>query len=362
MTNIETRIKDLKDSFSKIVDFNTENKHMFDELTEKIKKLQVTYSDYIQHHNDPMYILGLDCFRYQSRIIEVEYDDMKRLFLSITNRIYCEYYKLHQILIKYMKENIPDKKILDLISNNDNYPEYLDLEPYKEYDMDIIYQLNDVILLFFSNLNNVLVKKNEELRQHRCKNDEGIYLDNFVETFEFDNLMLEKKLSLFVSYMEIFQRNHIKYFNRFTNKMTLFSSQINHDIRIESSMKSKERRKSILKDMKKDNIELSLMTDIADSMKSPQSAISSGNNSDVDITANSSLQDEVNDPYKDVSKTLYDIIDDIPLVPDNIENKKLVVKEDVGKSVISVKSMLTAILATTFFLCCSASVYYIKSN
>ena len=111
-----------------------------------------------------MYILGLDCFRYQSRIIEVEYEDMKRLYLSITNRIYCEYYKLHQILIKYMKNNISDKKILDLIQNNDNYPKYMDLEPYKEYEMDLIYQLNDVVLLFFSNLNNVLIKKYEELR------------------------------------------------------------------------------------------------------------------------------------------------------------------------------------------------------
>jgi len=271
MPNIEGRITDLKEGFLKIVDFNTENKHMFDELTNKIKKLQATYASYIQNHSDPMYILGLDCFRYQSRIIEVEYEDMKRLYLSITNRIYCEYYKLHQILIKYMKNNISDKKILDLIQNNDNYPKYMDLEPYKEYEMDLIYQLNDVVLLFFSNLNNVLLKKYEELRLHRSKNAEGIYLDNFVETFEFDNIMLEKRICLFISYMEIFQRNHIKYFKRFTNKMTLFSTQINHDIRIEATPKSKERRKSIMNDMKKDNVGLSLMNDIADSIASPQS-------------------------------------------------------------------------------------------
>lgn len=282
MPNIEGRITDLKEGFLKIVDFNTENKHMFDELTNKIKKLQATYASYIQNHSDPMYILGLDCFRYQSRIIEVEYEDMKRLYLSITNRIYCEYYKLHQILIKYMKNNISDKKILDLIQNNDNYPKYMDLEPYKEYKMDLIYQLNDVVLLFFSNLNNVLIKKYEELRLHRSKNAEGIYLDNFVETFEFDNIMLEKRICLFISYMEIFQRNHIKYFKRFTNKMTLFSTQINHDIRIEATPKSKERRKSIMNDMKKDNVGLSLMNDIADSIASPQSN-SSDNSMEGDV-------------------------------------------------------------------------------
>ena len=67
--------------------------------------------------------------------------------------------------------------------------------------------------------------------------------------------------------MEIFQRNHIKYLKRFTNKMTLFSTQINHDIRIEATPKSKK-KKSIMNDMKKDNVGLSLMNDIADSIAS----------------------------------------------------------------------------------------------
>ena len=42
-------------------------------------------------------------------------------------------YKLHQIIIKYIRDGIDDKKILDLVNNNNTFPRYMDLEPYKQY-------------------------------------------------------------------------------------------------------------------------------------------------------------------------------------------------------------------------------------
>ena len=58
---------------------------------------------------------------------------MKRLFLVINNRMYCEYYKLYKIIAEYVKDNIHDKKTQDLIKITNIFPVYKDLEPYKQY-------------------------------------------------------------------------------------------------------------------------------------------------------------------------------------------------------------------------------------
>ena len=45
--------------------------------------------------------------------------------------MYCEYFKLHKIIIEYICKNITDKKIIEIVKSND-YPIYKDLEPFKE--------------------------------------------------------------------------------------------------------------------------------------------------------------------------------------------------------------------------------------
>jgi hypothetical protein len=272
MSSIDERVSLLKTEFNEIVELNDENNQLFESLRVKIVKLQSWYNNYVNEHKDHLFIFGLDCFNYQAKIIDVEYDDMRRLYFSITNRIYCEYFKLHQIVIKYVKDNVSDKKVLDMVKNNNSFPMYKDLEPYKQYGIGTITQLHDIILLLFSSIKNVLEKKQEELRMHKSKNDIGLNIDNFIQTLHFNNIVLEQKLLLFISYMEFFHKLHVKYLKRFTSKMNLFTSQITHDIRLDSSTKTKERRKSMMEDFKKDNIDVGLMSELTESISNPSSS------------------------------------------------------------------------------------------
>ena len=278
-TQIENRINLLKSEHNELIDLKEENKQLFDKLKAKIVQLQSWYNKYVAEHKDHLFIFGLDSFHYQGKIIDVEYEDMMRLYCSISNRMYCEYYKLYQIMIKYVMENVKDKKVIDIITSNNSFPMYKDLEPYKQYGSETISQLHDIVLLLFSGLKNVLDKKQEELRMHKAKNDIGLNIDNFIQTFQFDNTVLEQKLSLFISYMEFFHKMHIKYLKRFTSKMNLFSSQIDHDIKIDSTSRSKERRKSMIDEFKHDNIGATLMHQLTDSI--------SGVGSDSDLATNS---------------------------------------------------------------------------
>ena len=239
---IGNRIALLKTEYSEILFLKQENSQLFDKSKDKIRKLQEWYNNYIDENNNHLFIFGLDAFHYQGKIIDVEYDDMKRLYHSITNRIYCEYYKLYQIIVKYIEEVVQDKKVIDVVNSNSNFPKYHDLEPYKQYGTETITQLHDVIMLLFASVKNVIDKKHEELNIHRAKNKIGINIDNFIQAFHFEIMIMEQKLMLFISYMEFFHKMNIKYLKRFTGKMNRFSSQIEHDIRIDSTTKTKERR------------------------------------------------------------------------------------------------------------------------
>lgn len=278
--NINERISGLKTEFSEILFLKRENSQLFEKSSDKIKKLKEWYNNYVKENHDHLFIFGLDAFHYQGKIIDTEYDDMKRLYQSITNRMYCEYYKLYQIIVEYTEKVVKDKKVSDVVASNNNFPKYMDLEPYRQYGTETISQLHDVIVLLFSSVKGVIDKKHEELDMHRAKNKIGINIDNFIQTFHFEVMIMEQKLCLFLSYMEFFHKMTMKYLKRFTSKMNLFSSQIDHDIRMEPNSKTKERRKSMMQEFQQDNIGAELMNELADSVTSTTPSDSGSSSSD----------------------------------------------------------------------------------
>lgn len=265
---MDKRINDLKQDFTKVVDLKNENVKMFDTLDVKIKNLKMIYAEFIKNNKQQLFIFGLDSFHFQGKLIDIEYDDMKRLYYAITNRIYCEYFKLYKIVVDYILENIDDdKKMLDLVKVNNNFPVYKDLEPFKQYEFEIIQSIHETIVGLLNAIHNYLMHKEHDLKLHQEKNATGLNIDNFIQTFNFNNVVLREKLSLFLNYIEFFHKLHTKYFKRFTTKMQLFVSQINHDIKFEDSAElNKTKRKSMLDNFANDNIDQNILKDLKSSI------------------------------------------------------------------------------------------------
>jgi len=238
--SIEKRLNDLKISFTKIADTKNEDLITFSILELRMNKLKEIYSEFVNNNKNNLFVFGLDSFRFQAKLIDIEYSDMKRLFLAITNRMYCEYFKLFKIIIEYIKENCDDKKLQDFIKVNDNYPIYKDLEPFKQYDFEIIQNLHELLISLLSSLNNILINKEYDLKLYQSKNNIGLNIDNFVNTFNFNNIMMREKIILFITYLEFFHKLHNKYFKRFTTKLQLMYSQITHDIKFDDNEQSKK--------------------------------------------------------------------------------------------------------------------------
>jgi hypothetical protein len=272
--DIDKRINNLKIDFTKVIDLKNENVKMFETLDGKIGQLKTIYSEFIKSNKQNLFIFGLDSFHFQGKLLDIEYDDMKRLYSAITNRIYCEYFKLYKIVVEYLIENITDdKKILDLINvNKSSYPVYKDLEPFKQYDFEIIQSVHETIITLLTSIHNYYLNKQHDLKHHQLKNSTGLNIDNFVHTFNYNNVVLREKLTLFVTYLEFFHKLHTKYFTRFTTKMQLFTSQIIHDIKFEDSVEMhKMKRKSMMETLISEDVDKEILSDLKKSVSEPSS-------------------------------------------------------------------------------------------
>lgn len=260
---IEKRLNELKVSFTKIADAKNEDLRTFEILEIKMHKLKEMYSEFVNNNKSNLFVFGLDSFRFQGKLIDIEYNDMKRLFLAITNRMYCEYFKLFKIIVDYIKYDCDDKKLLDFINVNDTYPIYKDLEPFKQYDFEIIQNLHELLINLLTSLNNILINKEHDLKLYQTKNNIGLSIDNFVNTFNFNNIMLKEKIVLFITYLEFFHKLHNKYFKRFTTKLQLMYSQITHDIKFEDNDESKKiKNKTMLNDLQDEEVGKNILKEL----------------------------------------------------------------------------------------------------
>jgi hypothetical protein len=264
---MENRISKLKTDFNNITVIRNNVKNVFDILQLRINKLKMFYSEFIKNNKNKLFVFGLDSFHFQSKLIDVEYDDMKRLFLAINNRMYCEYFKLYKITTEYVYENINDKKIAEIIKVN-NFPVYKDLEPFKEYSFEITTEIHENILVIVNSIISNLNTRENELNIHRGKQALGLNIDNFITTYNFELTVIKEKISMFLTYIEFFHKLHTKHLKRFSNKIQLMYTHISTDIRFDDTIEiNKDKKKEIAEDFTgeeiKLNIEESIQTNVA---------------------------------------------------------------------------------------------------
>jgi hypothetical protein len=275
---MDDRLTQLKTDFIKFTDLKQDNVHTLTILDGRIKKIKQIYSEFIQTNREHLFIFTLDSFYFQSKLIDIEYEDILRVFHSITNRMYCDYYKLFKIIIDYVFQNIPDKKLIELIHVNDHFPVYKDLEPFKQYDFQHIQHLHEILLVILTYLYGHITNKEHDLKIYQTKNKIGLNIDSFVNTFNFNNTVMKEKINLFVTYIEFFHKLHTKYFRRFTTKTQLLLSQINNDIKLDNPMEAHDKKKEIMNEFAENNIDKDILRELRHSISDDSSSASASSN------------------------------------------------------------------------------------
>ena len=251
---MEQQINELKTTFHKIVGLKNDNDKKMAMLDSKTKHLKNIYNDFIKYNNEILCVFSLDSLHFQAKVIDIEYDDMKRLFSCILNRMYCEFFKLYKIITEYIKTSITDKKIKELLNIHNQYPVYKDLEPYKVYEFETIESIHAVVLELLVSLVNLYLTKEDELKKYQNKNKVGFNIDNFVNTIMFNNIMLREKIHLFINYLTFFHKLQIKYLTRYTHKLELVISQLDSDIDFEEKKDSIEEPEMVVEEYKNKNV------------------------------------------------------------------------------------------------------------
>jgi hypothetical protein len=336
---MEDRLAVLKNTFGEIVDAKENNAHILKQLDTRIQHIKKIYSDFIHANREQLFVFTLDSFHFQGKLVDLEFEDMNRMFLSIVNRMYCDYYKLFKIIIEYVKENVPDKKLTELIRVHDNYPVYKDLEPFKQYEFQQIQSIHEILLVILTYLQTFIANKEHDLKVYQTKNQIGLHIDSFVNTFSFNTFVMNQKAILFVTYIEFFHKSHQKYLKRFTMKLNLMLSQLNNDIKIDSPTEAKTVKKDMLADLKGQNVDHALLKELrvsisADDMSNSGSSDNNNNRSPspeesqalvLNLPIVETLSELTDDP--DVKKTVLlmnetgpeQILESSPVSSDNIE-------------------------------------------
>jgi hypothetical protein len=276
---METRIVKLKGDFNNIINIRNNVKNTFDILQIRIDRLRQIYSEFIQNNKTEIFVFGLDSFNFQSKLIDIEYDDMKRLFLAINNRMYCEYFKLHKIIVDYISNNVNDKNYTDIVKNN-NFPIYKDLEPFKEYKFEIITDIHENILNLLGILISFLNNKENELSIHKTKQNIGLNIDNFITSFNFNINVMREKITMFITYIEFFHKMHSKYLKRLSNKIQLMYTHISNDIQFDDNVEiTRTKKHELIEEFNTKNIDKTLLKELKTSIGSESNSDVSSENS-----------------------------------------------------------------------------------
>jgi len=302
---MEFRISNLKTEFNNISLVRSKIMNVFESLKNKSDKLKNLYSDFIKQGNTQLFVFGLDSFHFQSKLIDIEYDDMKRMFLAINNRMYCEYFKLHKIIVEYISKSVTEKKVSDLVKIN-NFPIYKDLEPFKEYKFETILDIHENILNLLGILMSILNNKENELLIHKTKQNIGLNIDNFITSFNFNISVMREKIMMFITYIEFFHKMHSKYLKRFSNKIQLMYTHISNDIKFDDSVEiSKNKKKELINEFATNNMDKTLLKELKTSIGSETNSETSSDpewSKDKPNTPNSMLNDS-NLPSLSMSST-----------------------------------------------------------
>ena len=91
----------MKTVFESIITRHTEIKESFKLINDKRNKLETLYKQLINDNNT--IIDTLDIFNFQIRLISSDINYLNQKYAMISNRIYCQYFKIYLQIILFKK-------------------------------------------------------------------------------------------------------------------------------------------------------------------------------------------------------------------------------------------------------------------
>ena len=215
----------LKNSFKNIISIIREIGNMKNSVASKLGELKRLHGEMIRDNNKQIFLFCLDSFYYQYKIFSMEFEHIKKLRALLNNRMYCDYYKLHNMIVKFCKERLHD----DSLSIR-TFPVYKDLEPFQEYCIEDISALHESILNLLNTLYLETVNKENSILHYNDNHKVGFSISNFLNTLTHENRILQDQITLYVNYISFFHISQQKQLKRCHHRISDFYKEVDENI------------------------------------------------------------------------------------------------------------------------------------
>jgi len=223
-------IEKLKTDFENIITLKKEITKVKIVVSEKLSQLKIQYNELVKANGKKIFLFCLDSFYFQYKTFAMELEHIDRFRSLMNNRMYCDYYKLYNIIISFVKDNRKDLDIDELELKS--YPVYKDLEPFQEYKIDDIKDIHSNILLLINKLYLQLNCKVDSVDNYSENHRVGFSISNFLNTLEYENRLLKEQISLYINYVSFFHISEKRQLNRLFMRMQEFYREIDENINI----------------------------------------------------------------------------------------------------------------------------------
>jgi hypothetical protein len=223
---MDKEIRDLISEFAKIKNVVSEIGEIIITIKQKLVRLKEIHTDFIKDkdNNNKIFLICLESFHFQYKVMTVEMDNMQRNFMLLTNRTYCDYYNLYGILRNVFEEyklEVPTMKL---------HPIYKDLEPFHEYKLEEIVLVHDNATQLIETLITKFHDKEKLVNKYVFKSQSGFRIANLINTHEYETNVLKDKIVLYTNYCKFFLDSQLKYFGRLCVKIAALRDEINDEI------------------------------------------------------------------------------------------------------------------------------------
>lgn len=206
-------------------------KHDFVQL--KLKELKQNYDTMVQNNKKKIFLFCLDSYYFQYKTLLLETENIDKYISMIKNRMYGDYYKLFSIIVTEMS---PLMKLEEFVTKQQKYIPYKEIEPYFEYPQNDLLELHQDIL----KLLNVLYKEYLQKEKKTIENNKsgGLYVENFIQTLNYENNTFKEKILLYVGYLQFYHKLQEKYLSGLFRRVDLFYKEIEENIIVNGNMGS----------------------------------------------------------------------------------------------------------------------------
>ena len=223
-------IEKLTKNFTAIVDTIKRCQKRKLSIEKKLDELKSLYKDTTKNNNRKIFIFCLDSchYQYKSFKMDLEHIDEKRKFTL--NRIYCDYYKLCQIIIKYIQDDEQIETENEL--QKQSIPVYKDLDTLTEYKLTDISVLHEIILLNIKKLQGKHTQQQDQIDHYYQNHKVGFSISNFLNTLNHENRNLEDQINLYINYMSFFHVSQKTQTKMLLDKLEYFEKDMDENLSV----------------------------------------------------------------------------------------------------------------------------------